>query len=225
MSSSRVVRAPRGIDLTCKNWLSEAAYRMLQNNLDPEVAEKPEDLIVYGGRGKAARSWESFDAILESLKNLEADETLLVQSGKPVGIFKTHTDAPRVLLANSNIVPHWATQEQFDKYEREGLMMYGQMTAGSWIYIGTQGILQGTYETFGSLARQHGWGDLRGKLVLTAGLGEMGGAQAQAITFNGGVGILVEVDPWRIERRLQLKQVDVAAGNLDHAIELVNDAV
>jgi urocanate hydratase len=159
------------------------------------------------------------------LKNLEADETLLVQSGKPVGIFRTHTDAPRVLLANSNIVPHWATQEQFDKYEQEGLMMYGQMTAGSWIYIGTQGILQGTYETFSSLARQHGWGDLSGKLVLTAGLGEMGGAQAQAITFNGGVGVLVEVDPWRIERRLTLKQVDVAANDLNEAMQIANSAL
>jgi urocanate hydratase len=198
---------------------------MIQNNLDPEVAFDPDNLIVYGGRGKAARNWECFDAILRSLKNLDEDETLLVQSGKPVGIFKTHTDAPRVLLANSNIVPNWATQEQFDKYEREGLMMYGQMTAGSWIYIGTQGILQGTYETFGSLARQHGWGDLRGKLVLTAGLGEMGGAQAQAITFNGGVGILVEVDPWRIERRLQLRQVDTAAKDLDDAIAQAKAAI
>jgi len=198
---------------------------MIQNNLDPEVAFDPDNLIVYGGRGKAARNWECFDAILRSLKNLDEDETLLVQSGKPVGIFKTHTDAPRVLLANSNIVPHWATQEQFDEYERQGLMMYGQMTAGSWIYIGTQGILQGTYETFGSLAREHGWGDLRGKLVLTAGLGEMGGAQAQAITFNGGVGLLVEVDPWRIERRLQLKQVDIAAKDLDDAIAQAKAAV
>ncbi|HTK26897.1 MAG TPA: urocanate hydratase, partial [Pyrinomonadaceae bacterium] len=222
---SRIVKAPTGTDLTCKNWLIEAAYRMIQNNLDPEVAFDPENLIVYGGRGKAARNWECFDAILESLKNLNEDETLLVQSGKPVGVFKTHADAPRVLLANSNIVPHWATQEQFDKYEREGLMMYGQMTAGSWIYIGTQGILQGTYETFGSLARQHGWGSLAGKLVLTAGLGEMGGAQAQAITFNGGVGLLVEVDPWRIERRLQLKQIDVAAKGLDDAIALAREAV
>ena len=217
---SRTIKAPTGRELSCKNWLIEAAYRMIQNNLDPDVAFDPDNLIVYGGRGKAARNWESFDAILKSLRELNEDETLLVQSGKPVGVFKSHRDAPRVLLANSNIVPHWATQEQFDKYERDGLMMYGQMTAGSWIYIGTQGILQGTYETFGSLARQHGWGSLAGKLVLTAGLGEMGGAQAQAITFNGGVGILVDVDPWRIERRLQLKQVDVAARDLDDAIEL-----
>jgi urocanate hydratase len=216
----RAIKAPTGTELTCKNWLIEAAYRMIQNNLDAEVAFDPDNLIVYGGRGKAARNWECFDAILNSLKDLNEDETLLVQSGKPVGVFKSHTDAPRVLLANSNIVPHWATQEQFDQYERDGLMMYGQMTAGSWIYIGTQGILQGTYETFASLARQHGWGDLRGKIVLTAGLGEMGGAQAQAITFNGGVGILVEVDLWRIERRLQLKQVDTSTENIDEAIHL-----
>ena len=223
MTTKRIIKAPTGTTLTCKNWLIEAAYRMIQNNLDAEVAFDPDNLIVYGGRGKAARNWESFDAILESLKNLEEDETLLVQSGKPVAVFKSHTDAPKVLIANTNIVPHWATQEQFDKYEREGLMMYGQMTAGSWIYIGTQGILQGTYETFGSLARQNNWGDLRGKFVLTAGLGEMGGAQAQAITFNGGVGLLVEVDKWRIERRLQLKQVDVEAKDLDDALQLVKE--
>jgi urocanate hydratase len=222
---SRIVKAPTGAELSCKNWLIEAAYRMIQNNLDPDVAFDPDNLVVYGGRGKAARNWECFDAILRSLRDLGEDETLLVQSGKPVGIFTSHTDAPRVLLANSNIVPHWATQEQFDQYERDGLMMYGQMTAGSWIYIGTQGILQGTYETFGSLARQHGWGDLSGKLVLTAGLGEMGGAQAQAITFNGGVGLLVDVDPWRIERRLQLKQVDMAADTLEIGLELANEAV
>lgn len=222
---SRIVKAPTGSELTCKNWLIEAAYRMIQNNLDPDVAFDPDNLIVYGGRGKAARNWECFDQILASLKELNEDETLLVQSGKPVGIFRSHTDAPRVLLANSNIVPHWATQEQFDKYEQDGLMMYGQMTAGSWIYIGTQGILQGTYETFGSLARQHGWGSLAGKFILTAGLGEMGGAQAQAITFNGGVGLLVEVDLWRIERRLQLKQVDAAVYDLDEALTLVNAAV
>lgn len=221
----RIIHAPTGTELSCKNWLIEAAYRMIQNNLDAEVAFDPENLIVYGGRGKAARNWESYDAILRSLRELNEDETLLVQSGKPVGVFRSHTDAPRVLLANSNIVPHWATQEQFDQYERDGLMMYGQMTAGSWIYIGTQGILQGTYETFGSLARQHGWGSLAGKFVLTAGLGEMGGAQAQAITFNGGVGLLVDVDPWRIERRLQLKQVDVAAKDPDEAIAMVNASV
>jgi urocanate hydratase len=222
---NRTIKAPTGTELSCKNWLIEAAYRMLQNNLDPDVAFDPENLIVYGGRGKAARNWESFEAILKSLRELNEDETLLIQSGKPVGVFRSHADAPRVLLANSNIVPKWATQEQFDRYERDGLMMYGQMTAGSWIYIGTQGILQGTYETFGSLARQHGWGSLAGKLVLTAGLGEMGGAQAQAITFNGGVGILVEVDPWRIERRLQLKQVDFSTDNIDEAIHLAKLSV
>jgi urocanate hydratase len=216
----RAIKAPTGAELTCKNWLIEAAYRMIQNNLDAEVAFDPDNLVVYGGRGKAARNWECFDAILNSLKALNEDETLLIQSGKPVGVFKSHADAPRVLLANSNIVPHWATQEQFDQYERAGLMMYGQMTAGSWIYIGTQGILQGTYETFGSLARNHRWGDLRGKIVLTAGLGEMGGAQAQAITFNGGVGILVEVDPRRIERRVQLKQIDTSTDSIDEAIHL-----
>jgi urocanate hydratase len=224
-SNTRTVKAPTGTELSCKNWLIEAAYRMIQNNLDPDVAFDPDNLIVYGGRGKAARNWESFDAILKSLRELNEDETLLIQSGKPVGVFRTHMDAPRVLLANSNIVPHWATQEQFDQYERDGLMMYGQMTAGSWIYIGTQGILQGTYETFGSLARLHGWDSLAGKLVLTAGLGEMGGAQPQAVTFNGGVGIFVEVDPWRIERRLQLKQVDVAAKDLDDAIAQAQAAV
>lgn len=222
---SRTVNAPVGTELSCKNWLIEAAYRMIQNNLDPDVAFDPDNLIVYGGRGRAARNWDCFDAILASLRQLGEDETLLVQSGKPVGIFRTHTDAPRVLLANSNIVPHWATQEQFDKYEREGLMMYGQMTAGSWIYIGTQGILQGTYETFGSLARQHGWGDLTGRLVLSAGLGEMGGAQPQAVTFNGGVGLFVEVDKWRIERRLQLKQVDVVANDLQCALAMASEAL
>ena len=222
---TRDIKAPTGTELTCKNWLIEAAYRMIQNNLDSEVAFDPDNLIVYGGRGKAARDWESYDAILESLRNLEVDETLLVQSGKPVAVFKSHTDAPKVLIANTNIVPHWATQEQFDHYEKEGLMMYGQMTAGSWIYIGTQGILQGTYETFGSLARQEGWGNLAGKFVLTAGLGEMGGAQAQAITFNGGVGLLVDVDPWRIKRRLELKQVDVAADDLEDALSQTRQAV
>ena len=178
----RLVRAPRGSELACKSWQTEAAYRMLQNNLDPEVAERPQDLVVYGGRGQAARSWEAFDAILESLRRLEDDETLLVQSGKPVVVFKTHSDAPRVLIANSNLVPHWATQDHFDRLAAKGLIMYGQMTAGSWIYIGTQGILQGTYETLGALARQRGWASLRGKFVLTAGLGGMGGAQPLAVT-------------------------------------------
>src|SRR5512139_2477955 len=221
---SRVVRAPRGAQLTCKNWLIEAAYRMIQHNLDPEVAGDPEHLIVYGGRGRAARNWECFDAILKSLRNLEPDETLLVQSGKPVVVFKTHEDAPRVLIANSNIVPHWATQENFDRWEKEGLIMFGQMTAGSWIYIGTQGILQGTYETFGSLARQEGWGTLKGKLVLTAGLGEMGGAQPLAVTMNEGVALVVEVDRWRIDRRLQHRYLDVATDNLEEAMTWAEEA-
>ncbi|MBP8294389.1 MAG: urocanate hydratase, partial [Caldilineaceae bacterium] len=220
----RTIHAPTGTQLTCKNWQIEAAYRMLQNNLDPQVAFDPDNLIVYGGRGRAARNWAAFDAILASLRDLEPDETLLVQSGKPVAVFRTHTDAPRVLLANSNIVPHWATQENFDRWEREGLIMYGQMTAGSWIYIGTQGILQGTYETFGALARQQGWPSLKGKFVLTAGLGEMGGAQPLAITMNEGVGLLVEVDPWRVERRLSLGQVDAATDNLEEAMTWVEEA-
>jgi len=221
----RVIHAPRGTKLTCKNWQIEAAYRMIQNNLDPQVAFDPEHLIVYGGRGRAARNWEAFDAILETLVNLEPDETLLVQSGKPVAVFRTHSDAPRVLLANSNIVPHWATQENFDRWEQEGLIMFGQMTAGSWIYIGTQGILQGTYETFGALAQQQGWGSLKGKLVLTAGLGEMGGAQPLAITMNEGVGVLVEVDRWRAERRLALRQVDAVSDNIEEAMTLAEEAV
>ncbi len=223
MSTSRVVKSPRGTQLTCKNWLSEAAYRMIQNNLDPEVAEKPADLVVYGGRGKAARDWASFDAILESLKNLEADETLLVQSGKPVVVFKSHKDAPKVLIANSNLVPHWATWEHFDELAQKGLIMYGQMTAGSWIYIGTQGILQGTYETFGALAKQRGWGSLKGKFVLTAGLGGMGGAQPLAITMNQGVGLIVEVDPERAERRRAIGYVDKVVDNLEEAMTLVEE--
>ena len=205
----RTIRAPRGIQLTCKGWLQEAAYRMIQNNLDPEVAERPDDLVVYGGRGQAARSWEAFEAILESLKNLENDETLLVQSGKPVVVFKSHPDAPRVLIANSNLVPHWATQQHFDDLAAKGLIMYGQMTAGSWIYIGTQGILQGTYETLGSLARQKGWDSLKGRFVLSAGLGGMGGAQPLAITMNEGVGLIVEIDPARAQRRRETGYVDV----------------
>jgi len=218
---THTIRAPRGTQISCKGWQQEAALRMLMNNLDPDVAEKPEDLIVYGGRGRAARNWESFDAIVASLKSLESDETLLVQSGKPVGVFKTHADAPRVLLANSNIVPAWATQENFDRWEKEGLIMYGQMTAGSWIYIGTQGILQGTYETLASLAHQHGWGSLRGKFVLTAGLGGMGGAQPLAITMNEGVGLIVEADPARAQRRLETRYVDVIVDTLEEAMTLV----
>ncbi|GAB4538203.1 MAG: urocanate hydratase [Anaerolineales bacterium] len=221
----REIHAPHGTQLTCKNWQIEAAYRMIQNNLDPKVAFDPDHLIVYGGRGRAARNWECFDAILDSLKKLEPDETLLVQSGKPVAVFRTHADAPRVLIANSNIVPHWATQENFDKWEKEGLIMYGQMTAGSWIYIGTQGILQGTYETFGALARLNGWGTLKGKLVLTAGLGEMGGAQPLAITMNEGVGVIVEVDKWRAERRLSMRQVDAVTDNIEEAMTLAEEAM
>ncbi len=224
MSHPRVVRAPRGTQLTCKSWLIEAAYRMIQNNLDPEVAERPEDLVVYGGRGQAARNWQAFDAILDSLREMENDETLLVQSGKPVVIFKTHPDAPRVLIANSNLVPHWATQEHFDQLVARGLMMFGQMTAGSWIYIGTQGILQGTYETLGSLARQRGWNSLKGKFVLTAGLGGMGGAQPLAITMNEGVGLIVEVDPARAQRRKEIGYVDLVVDTLEEAMTLVEEA-
>jgi urocanate hydratase len=223
MSTPRIVHAPRGTQLTCKSWLTEAPFRMIQNNLDPEVAERPQDLVVYGGRGQAARNWECFDAILESLKNLEDNETLLVQSGKPVAIFKTHPDAPRVLIANSNLVPHWATQEHFDELVSRGLMMFGQMTAGSWIYIGTQGILQGTYETLSSLARQRGWASLKGKFVLTAGLGGMGGAQPLAITMNEGVGLIVEVDPARAQRRLEMGYVDVVVDTLEEAMTLVEE--
>jgi len=221
MSGPREVRAPRGEKLTCKNWIIEAAYRMIQNNLDPEVAGDPDRLIVYGGSGRGARDWESFDAILESLKNLEEDETLLVQSGKPVAVFRSHLDAPRVLIANSNLVPFWATQEHFDDLVSRGLMMYGQMTAGSWIYIGTQGILQGTYETLGSLAEQQGWPSLKGKFVLTAGLGEMSGAQPLAITMNEGVGLIVEVDPAHAQRKLAIGYVDEVLDDLDLALERV----
>jgi len=224
MASPRTVRAPRGTDLTCKNWIIEAAYRMIQNNLDPEVAERPEDLVVYGGRGQAARDWESFETILRSLEALNPNETLLVQSGKPVAVFQTHPDAPRVLIANSNLVPHWATQEHFDELAAKGLIMYGQMTAGSWIYIGTQGILQGTYETLGSLAHRRGWDSLRGKFVLTAGLGGMGGAQPMAITMNEGVGLVVEVDPARAHRRLEAGYVDRLSEELEEAMTWVQEA-
>ncbi len=224
MSDPRTVRAPHGLQLTCKSWLTEAVYRMIQNNLDPDVAERPLDLVVYGGRGKAARSWEAFDAILETLKQLEDDETLLVQSGKPVVVFKSHPDAPRVLIANSNLVPHWATQQHFDDLAAKGLIMYGQMTAGSWIYIGSQGIVQGTYETLGALAAQRGWGSLRGKFVLTAGLGGMGGAQPLAITMNEGVGLVVEIDPSRARRRQETGYLDVVVDTLEEAMTLVEEA-
>jgi urocanate hydratase len=225
MTQARTIRAPRGTQLHCKSWLTEAPFRMIQNNLDPEVAERPEDLVVYGGRGQAARDWASFDAILETLQTLEDDETLLVQSGKPVAVFGTHPDAPRVLIANSNLVPHWATQEHFDELAARGLIMYGQMTAGSWIYIGTQGILQGTYETLGSLARQRGWPSLKGRLVLTAGLGGMGGAQPLAITMNEGVGIIAEVDRARARRRLEMGYVDRVVEDIEEAMTLAEDAL
>ena len=225
MSPQRIVRAPRGTQLTCQNWLLEAPYRMLQNNLDPEVAWDPDNLIVYGGRGKAARNWECFDAILQTLASMNGDETLLVQSGKPVAVFPSHPDAPRVLIANSNIVPAWATQANFDHWEAEGLIMYGQMTAGSWIYIGTQGILQGTYETLGVLARQHFGGSLKGKFVLTAGLGEMGGAQPLAVTMNEGVALIVEMDPARAARRLATRYLDEVVDDLEEAMTRVEEAV
>lgn len=215
---SRVVRAPIGNEMVCKGWLQEAAYRMIQNNLDPMVAERPEDLVVYGGIGKAARNWESFDKILEALKTLENDETLLVQSGKPIGILKTHEDAPRVLIANSNLVPKWATWEVFNELDKKGLMMYGQMTAGSWIYIGTQGIIQGTYESFVEAGRQHFGGSLKGRVILTAGLGGMGGAQPLAGVFAGACVLAVEVDPTRIQKRLETKYIDEVATDIDDAI-------
>jgi urocanate hydratase len=221
----REIRAPRGTDLSCKGWVQEAAMRMLMNNLDPDVAERPEDLVVYGGIGKAARNWPSFDAIIRELQRLESDETLLIQSGKPVGVFRTHERAPRVLLSNSVLVPKWATWEHFRVLEQKGLMMYGQMTAGSWIYIGTQGILQGTYETFAEAARQHTGGSLKGTLTLTAGLGGMGGAQPLAVTMNEGVVIAVEVDRTRIERRIQTRYCDVLAETLDEALLLAGKAM
>ncbi len=220
----RTLRAPRGAQRTAKGWIQEAAKRMLMNNLDPEVAEKPEELIVYGGRGKAARSWEDLERILRVLDRLENDETLLVQSGRAVGVFKTHELAPRIILANSNLVPKWATWEVFDELERAGLMMYGQMTAGSWIYIGTQGILQGTYETFLSAAKKHFGGSLRGTITVTAGLGGMGGAQPLAITLNGGVAIIVEVDPHRIQRRLETNYLDTFTDDLDTALKMAEEA-
>jgi urocanate hydratase len=215
---SRKIRAPRGSEKSCKSWLSEAAYRMIQNNLDAEVAERPEDLVVYGGIGRAARDWESYDAILESLRNLEDNETLLIQSGKPVGIFPTHADAPRVLLANSNLVPHWATWEHFNELDRKGLMMYGQMTAGSWIYIGSQGIVQGTYETFVEMGRQHYNGDLTGKWLLTAGLGGMGGAQPLAAALAGMSSLNIECRQSSIDMRLRTRYVDEQATDLDDAL-------
>ncbi len=221
LANARIVRAPRGPELSCKTWGAEAALRMLMNNLDPDVAERPPDLVVYGGIGKAARNWRAFDAIVQSLRELEADETLLVQSGKPVGVLKTHTQAPRVLIANSNLVPKWATWEHFNELDRKGLMMYGQMTAGSWIYIGSQGIVQGTHETFVEMGRHHYGGDLSGKWILTAGLGGMGGAQPLAATMAGASMLAVECQRTRIEKRLQTRYLDTATDRLDDALALI----
>src|SRR5881409_1737923 len=218
------IKAPRGTQLSCKGWHQEAAMRMLMNNLDEEVAERPRDLVVYGGTGKAARSWEAFNAIVRSLRDLEDDETLLVQSGKPVAMFRTHPFAPRVLISNAMLVPKWADWETFWELERAGLTMYGQMTAGSWIYIGTQGILQGTYETLAECASQHFGGTLRGRVVLTAGLGGMGGAQPLAVTMNDGVALVVEVDPVRIERRIKTGYLDRETDSVDQALEWVEEA-
>src|SRR5213595_1520890 len=217
-SGPRTVRAPRGTTISCKGWQQEAALRMIMNNLDPDVAERPQDLVVYGGSGRAARSWAAFDAIVRSLRELEDDETLLVQSGKPVGVFRTHEWSPRVLIANSNLVPEWATWEEFRRLEELGLTMYGQMTAGSWIYIGSQGIVQGTYECFAEIARRRFDGSLAGTITLTAGLGGMGGAQPLAVTMNGGVALCIEVDPHRIERRLETRYLDERADSLEDAV-------
>jgi urocanate hydratase len=224
MSAKRVIRAPRGSELSCKGWPQEAALRMLMNNLDPDVAENPDKLIVYGGTGRAARSWEAFDAIVRSLRALENDETLLVQSGKPVGVFRTHDEAPRVLIANSNLVGHWSNYAEFNRLERLGLTMYGQMTAGSWIYIGSQGIVQGTFETFAEAGRRHFGGSLEGKFVVTGGLGGMGGAQPLAATMNGALFLGIDVDRTRIEKRLQSGYCDKIATSLDEALALIDQA-
>lgn len=220
MIDSKMVKSPTGTQLTCKNWVTEAAYRMIQNNLDPDVAERPEDLVVYGGTGKAARNWESFHKILECLKNLNEDETLMVQSGKPVGVLRSHKDAPRVLISNSQLVPNWANWDHFRELEQKGLMMYGQMTAGSWIYIGSQGIVQGTYETYAECARQHFGGTLKGTLNVTAGLGGMGGAQPLAITMNEGVCLAAEVEEWRMRKRLETRYLDYMSRDIDEAIDM-----
>ncbi|HSZ11773.1 MAG TPA: urocanate hydratase [Rhizomicrobium sp.] len=225
LDNTRRIRSPRGPELNAKSWLTEAPLRMLMNNLDAEVAERPEELVVYGGIGRAARDWECFDRIVATLKRLEADQTLLVQSGKPVGVFRTHQDAPRVLIANSNLVPHWATWEHFNALDRKGLMMYGQMTAGSWIYIGSQGIVQGTYETFVEMGKQHFGGDLNGRWILTAGLGGMGGAQPLAAVMAGASMLAIECQPSRIDMRLKTKYLDVAARDLDEALALIDEAV
>jgi urocanate hydratase len=224
LSNVRTVRAARGTEITAKSWLTEAPLRMLMNNLDPDVAERPGDLVVYGGMGRAARDWDSYDRIVATLRRLEADQTLLVQSGKPVGVFRTHEDAPRVLIANSNLVPHWATWEHFNELDRKGLMMYGQMTAGSWIYIGSQGIIQGTYETFVEVGRRHYGGDLAGRWILTAGLGGMGGAQPLAATMAGASLLAIECQPSRIEMRLQTGYLDMRAANLDEALTIIERA-
>ena len=224
MTKARPVKAPTGTTLSCKGWHQEAAYRMIQNNLDPDNAENPDELIVYGGLGKAARNWEAFDAILESLRKLENDETLLIQSGKPVAVFKTHLHSPRVLISNSMLVPNWANWEHFRELDKKGLMMYGQMTAGSWIYIGTQGILQGTYETLAELGKQKFGGSLKGTLTLTGGLGGMGGAQPLAVTMNEGVNITVEIDPHRIQRRLETGYLDTSVNNFDQALQLADES-
>ena len=216
----REIKAKTGLEIECKGWEQEAALRMLYNNLDPEVAERPEDLVVYGGIGKAARNWESFEAIENTLRNLEKDETMLIQSGKPVAVFKTHEEAPRVLMSNSVLVPKWATWEHFNELDKKGLMMYGQMTAGSWIYIGSQGIVQGTYETFAELANQNYDGTLRGTITLTAGLGGMGGAQPLAVTMNEGVALCVEIDESRIDKRIDTRYLDVKTDSLDEALKL-----
>src|SRR5581483_10078421 len=224
IDNARIIRAPRGPDISAKSWLTEAPLRMLMNNLDPDVAERPSELIVYGGIGRAARDWDAFDRIAASLRTLEADQTLLIQSGKPVGIFRTHADAPRVLIANSNIVPHRANWDYFHELDRKGLMMYGQMTAGSWIYIGSQGIVQGTYETFVEVGRRHYGGDLSGKWILTAGLGGMGGAQPLAATMAGASLLAVECQASRIEMRLRTGYLDAQARDLDHALAMIDES-
>src|SRR5919198_1599738 len=224
LDNDRIIRAPHGPEISAKSWLTEAPLRMLMNNLNPDVAERPAELVVYGGIGRAARNWESYDAIVASLRKLENDETLLIQSGKPVGVFRTHADAPRVLIANSNIVPHWATLDHFNELDRKGLMMYGQMTAGSWIYIGSQGIVQGTYETFVEVGRRHYGGSFAGKWILTAGLGGMGGAQPLAATFARASMLAVECQPSRIEMRLRTGYLDAQAQTLDEALEILERA-
>src|SRR3954470_5430748 len=221
IANARIIRAPHGSEISAKSWLTEAPLRMLMNNLDPNVAERPDDLVVYGGSGRAARDWDSFDRIVTTLRRLEADQTLLVQSGKPVGVFRTHADAPRVLIANSNLVPRWATWEHFNELDRKGLMMFGQMTAGSWIYIGTQGIVQGTYETFVEVGRQHYGGDLSGRWILTAGLGGMGGAQPLAAVMAGASCLAIECQPSRIEMRLKTRYLDAQAADLDEALAMI----